>query len=254
MALGLTIGTVLVGFVVLPLANRRADEPIWTAICTALGLQSRSRLSQAEPTARYASTLQWTATTVATAVSGDTRAGKETAENCAACHGDKGISSASWLPSLAGMPVDALVKQLVDYQSGHRRWPIMNAIAATLSASDIRNLAAYYAALPSAASIGSPGSFVGGGLRSNDAIVHLVYAGDPSRGLAPCASCHGLEGLKRAAPILAGQHPEYIERQLDAFRRTVRANDEGEQMRVLAAGLSDAEITGLASYLSKGAK
>ena len=254
MAVGLTVGAMLVGFVVLPLADRSADEPIWTAICTAFGLQSRSRLWQPAPPVRYASTVQWTASTVATVKSGNRQAGLEIAQTCSACHGDRGISGANWLPSLAGMPPDALIKQLVDYQSGHRHWAIMNAIAAALSPEEMRDVAAYYASLPAAVGIGQAGTFVGDGLRSDDAVVRLVYAGDPSRGLAPCASCHGLEGLKRAAPILAGQHPEYIERQLDAFRRQVRANDEGEQMRVVAAELSDGEIIGLADYLSRKAK
>ena len=44
----------------------------------------------------------------------------------------------------------------------------------------------------------------------------------------------------------------YIEQQLAGFRSGTRRNDEGEQMRVVAAKLTDAEIDGLAAFLSSG--
>ena len=251
-ALGLTVGTALVGFVLLPLANRSAAEPLWTAVCTALGLQERAPGTprQPEPAVQYASAIQWTQGEIAAANGGDVRNGAFVATNCGACHGDLGVSAEWWIPSLAGMRPEALVKQLVDYRSGHRRWAVMNAIAGALSTKDMRDVAAFYGSLQPPPVTVRPGSLPGGGLRSSDPTVRLVYAGDPVRGIAPCASCHGLEGLKRAAPILAGQHPAYLERQLGAFRGRWRTNDEGEQMRVVAARLTDGEIRALAEYLA----
>jgi cytochrome c553 len=163
------------------------------------------------------------------------------------------VSQSDWIPSLAGMNPEALLKQLEDYRSGHRTWPVMNAIAGALSEEQIRDAAAYFASLKPPGELAAPGLLAGGrGLRSADATTRLVYAGDPARGIAPCASCHGLNGLKRAAPVLAGQHRSYIERQLSDFRSAARRNDQGEQMRVIATSLSDDEIKSLAAFLSSG--
>jgi cytochrome c553 len=250
---GLTVGSVLVGFILLPIVNRSAAVPIWDAICTALGLRPFSSLAKRQPPAQYASTVQWSFGEVGAANGGDPKKGAFVALNCAACHGDRGVSLANWIPSLAGMRRDALVKQLIDYGSGHRTWPVMNAIASVLSADQIRDVAAYFNSLRQPDEVADPGLLAGGrGLRSDDPTIHLVYAGDPARGIAPCASCHGLNGQKLAAPVLAGQHPKYMERQLSAFRGGDRRNDEGEQMRVIAAKLTDAEISRLTTFLSSG--
>lgn len=74
----------------------------------------------------------WTPGEVQAARSGDPAKGAFVVLNCAACHGDHGVSPASWIPSLAGMRADALTKQLIDYSSRHRTWPVMNAIASAL--------------------------------------------------------------------------------------------------------------------------
>jgi cytochrome c553 len=250
---GLTVGTALVGFVLLPIANRSSVEPIWWAICTAFGLRPFSSLVTREPPPQYASTVQWTHGEVQAVSSGDPAKGTFVALNCAACHGDNGVSPVSWIPSLAGMRPDALTKQLIDYSSGHRTWPVMNAITSALTIDQMKDVAAYFNSLKTPDQVADPGLLAGGrGLRSPDPTIHLVYAGDPKRGIAPCASCHGLNGTKLAAPVLASQHEGYIERQLYAFRSGERRNDEGEQMRVIAANLTDSEIKSLAAFLSSG--
>jgi cytochrome c553 len=48
---------------------------------------------------------------------------------------------------------------------------------------------------------------------------------------------------------LAGQHAEYTEIQLKAFRAMERANDAGQMMRGVAAKLTDPEIKAVASYM-----
>jgi cytochrome c553 len=70
---------------------------------------------------------------------------------CAACHGQNGISVADNIPNLAGQKPAYLGAQLNALKSGARKNAIMNAMAAQLSASDISNVAAYFAALPGAA-------------------------------------------------------------------------------------------------------
>lgn len=77
----------------------------------------------------------------------DIEAGKKKAtEVCAACHGPDGNSQAADFPRIAGQHADYLRKSLRDYKSGARKDPVMAGFANQLSAKDIENLAAFYAA------------------------------------------------------------------------------------------------------------
>lgn len=77
----------------------------------------------------------------------DIEAGKAKAATvCAACHGATGISVADDIPHLAGQRARYLEAQLKALKEGSRKNPVMNAMAAQLSAEDITNLAAYFAA------------------------------------------------------------------------------------------------------------
>jgi cytochrome c553 len=89
--------------------------------------------------------------TVPAAQAADAAAAKKTVtEVCQACHGLDGNSAAPDFPKLGGQHPDYLAKALRDYKSGARKNPIMAGFAATLSPTDIDNLAAYYAAQPPA--------------------------------------------------------------------------------------------------------
>ncbi|MGH8714913.1 MAG: c-type cytochrome [Casimicrobiaceae bacterium] len=84
-----------------------------------------------------------------TAPAADLKAGEaKVKEVCQACHGMDGNSQNAEYPKLGGQYPDYLAKALRDYKSGARKNPIMDAFAGTLSAADIDNLAAYYAAQP----------------------------------------------------------------------------------------------------------
>ena len=85
------------------------------------------------------------------ALAADMAAGQQKAkEVCAACHGLDGNSQAPDFPKLAGQYPDYLAKSLRDYKSGRRKNPIMAGMAAPLTAQDIENVSAYYAAQPAA--------------------------------------------------------------------------------------------------------
>lgn len=64
-----------------------------------------------------------------------------------------------------------------------------------------------------------------------------------------CAACHAADGNSAISlnPKLAGQHPEYLEKQLMEFKSGKRAN---AVMSGMAAGLSDAEMKELAAYFA----
>ena len=90
----------------------------------------------------------------------DVEAGKaKVATVCAACHGAAGVSVTDAIPNLAAQRARYLETQLKALKDGTRKNPIMNAIAAQLSAEDIANVAAYFASQPGAA-MGAKSTFL----------------------------------------------------------------------------------------------
>ena len=85
----------------------------------------------------------------AVACAADVAAGQAKVKQvCQACHGLDGNSQSADYPKLGGQYPDYLGKALRDYKSGARKNPIMAGFAATLSAKDIEDVAAYYASQP----------------------------------------------------------------------------------------------------------
>ena len=63
------------------------------------------------------------------------------------CHGLDGLSKIPEAPNIAGQNETYMIAQLTAFKSGERKNDMMSMIAPTLSADDINNLAAYYAAI-----------------------------------------------------------------------------------------------------------
>lgn len=165
----------------------------------------------------------------------DAQAGKVKAQACLACHGANGMSNAGSIPSLAAQQPLYILYQLIQYREQRRIAAPMNAIAATLSDGDMRDLAAYYGGLPaSAAATGlDPAKIELGRLVSQR---------------SHCQSCHmpDLRGQKHV-PRLSGQHPEFLTQQLLGLRDGSRHDIDGS-MASAAQGLTDAEIEALAQF------
>ncbi len=82
----------------------------------------------------------------------DVAAGKAKAVAvCAACHGAEGVSVSDAIPNLAAQRPAYLEAQLKAFKEGNRKNPLMNAIAAQMSADDMANVAAHFSAQPGAA-------------------------------------------------------------------------------------------------------
>ena len=97
----------------------------------------------------------------------DIEAGKaKVATVCAACHGASGVSVSDTIPNLAAQRAGYLEAQLKALKDGTRKNPIMNAIAAQLSAEDMANVAAYFAAQPGAET-GAKSGFLPGVARTH---------------------------------------------------------------------------------------
>lgn len=164
------------------------------------------------------------------------------ANACIACHGLNGEGNGAGSPRLAGLDRGYMAAQLEAYASGRRRHPEMETIARKLTAGQQDAVSAYYATLSFASTQAQP-------VGTAQAIT-LYHRGDPSRGLAACAVCHGEqgEGVGPANPPLAGQPPGYLAEQMEQWRRGARRNDpEGVMLRISQA-LSDREAAALPAY------
>jgi len=75
---------------------------------------------------------------------GDIEKGKTKAIACQVCHGKGGKSTNPLYPVLAGQHTQYIVKQLRAFNSGTRKDPIMNGMAAPLTEEDMHDLAAYF--------------------------------------------------------------------------------------------------------------
>jgi cytochrome c553 len=169
---------------------------------------------------------------------------------CAACHGTDGNSPLPANPSLAGQHAEYTLRQLASFKPqgaklAERNNPVMMGMVANLSAGDMRNLAAYFAAQKPAARAARDPELVKAG--------QAIYRGGiMQKGVAACSSCHAPNGAGIPAqfPRIAGQHAEYTEAQLKAFRSGERANDPNRMMRVVAGRLTDREIKAVAEYVA----
>jgi cytochrome c553 len=169
---------------------------------------------------------------------------------CASCHAADGNSTLSVNPVLAGQHADYILKQLMNFRSldgkpAERLNAVMAGMVASLSAGDMRNLAAYFESQKRKPRVARDPELA----RLGQAIYR---GGILARNLAACTACHGPNGTGMPAqfPRLAGQFPEYTTAQLRAFRSGERANDPNRMMRAVAEKLSDREIAALADYIA----
>ena len=255
-AAGLLVVGAVLGFIVL--GREQQNGPAlgtWTAICRALGITADIGPAGApQPPLRTPSSVAWTSTTLAQIAGGNAEHGAFIALNCTACHGEHGVSQTGLYPTLAGMDAEVIYKQLDDFRAGKRSWGAMNAIAQALSAQSMADVGAYFANRTNGLPPFLGERFQSGHtLREDNPAIRLAFAGDPARGIPPCAACHGPGDHKLGAPQLKTQQPAYIERQLAAFAQGFRQNDINEQMRTIAMQLTPDEMHLIAEFYGTGA-
>jgi cytochrome c553 len=162
---------------------------------------------------------------------------------CGACHSFDGSRGLTANPILQGQHPEYLAKQLADFKSGARNNAIMKGFASTLSPEDMKNVAAFYASKTA-----KPGF-----AKDKETLLlgeRIYRGGIADRQIAACAGCHSPNGagIPVQYPRLGGQHGEYSEAQLIAFRSGLRANSL--QMAGVAAKLNDREIKAVADYMA----
>jgi cytochrome c553 len=186
----------------------------------------------------------WLAGTALTCLSlgvqaaGDPAKGEMKFYTCYGCHGIANYRNAYpdySVPKLRHQNAEYLVAALQEYRDGTRPHATMHAQASSLSDEDIADIAAYLqGAVP-------------------------VKPGAPAPVKAPkqvaaCVACHGETGLGIEAPllpkppVLAGQHVDYLEQALYAYRNGRRKNVIMDGMAQLLT--SDADVKIAAAYFA----
>ncbi len=165
---------------------------------------------------------------------------------CSDCHGVDGNSVSPNFPRLAAQQQPYLVEQLRSFRSHHRSDPAgfeyMWGLSRHFTDAQIDGLAAYFARQKPAPNV--PGDPVLAA-RGREIFEH----GAPARKLPACASCHGARAQGNGGfPRLAGQHADYVEKQLAVFQRT-NERPEGAVMKTVAHLLTRDDIVAVANYV-----
>ncbi len=163
---------------------------------------------------------------------------------CGTCHGPRGNSQQPKFPHLAGQSANYLVAQLKAFRGQTRGDPdalgYMWGMASQLDDTTIDALAKYYSSQrPESARSRDPAEVA----RGREIYLHGVE----SEGVPACASCHGPDARGLADfPRLAGQHAQYVLKQLASFQSNMR---NVAVMHGVAQNLRAAEMESVAAYL-----
>lgn len=169
------------------------------------------------------------------------------AQSCVACHGDKGQGTAQ-APKLAGLSAVYMSAQIDYFLDGHRKNPLMTAMAQSVAEPAARQTALdYFASMP----VSQPKLQLRGEKIDLSGPAKLYYQGDNQRGFPACYSCHGPSAVGGGhMPRLAGQQAAYLLAQLQAWQKGERSGDPDNTMATVAKMLEASEIASMASYLS----
>jgi cytochrome c553 len=180
--------------------------------------------------------LSWS---LAAHAAGDPAQGEKKFYTCYGCHGIDNYRNAYpdySVPKLRHQHASYIVAALQEYRSGERPHATMHAQAASLSDQDIEDIAAY--------------------LQGADPVkATAAVSGTVPKQVTACVACHGENGLGVEAPltpkpaVLAGQHVDYLEQALVAYRNGRRKNVVMDGMAQLLTSDEDVKIA--AAYFAK---
>lgn len=174
-------------------------------------------------------------------LTGDAIRGEEAYEVCGACHLPNGAGRPDGtFPQLAGQYATVLIKQIADIRAGRRDNPIMYPFAITLvDPQELADVSAYLQTLPIPTGNGQgPGTDLATGER--------LYKRD-------CVQCHGDVGQgdqQKFYPVLAGQHYEYMLRQIRDIAALRRRNANPDMVKVVQQ-YKDEELQAVVDYMSR---
>jgi len=161
---------------------------------------------------------------------------------CGTCHGAQGNSTQPKFPRLAGQNANYLVAQLKVFRAQTRGDPdavgYMWGMASELDDDTVGALARYYAAQKAQPSATGTSALIA---RGREIYQHGI------EGVPACSTCHGADahGLQDF-PRLAGQHAQYVLKQLASFQSNMR---NVAVMHGVAQNLRLPEMQAVAAYL-----
>ena len=163
---------------------------------------------------------------------------------CGTCHGVDGNSINPMFPRLAGQHAWYIEQQLKEFRDHTRGDPYavayMYGMANDLSNATIVALAKYFSHQTPGPGTPHPAAVIDRGR-------NIYEHGIPSQGVPACAACHGPQALGSSQfPRLAGQHAEYIMKQLQSFQNDMR---NVAIMHGVAQTLHRAQMRAVADYL-----
>jgi cytochrome c553 len=148
------------------------------------------------------------------------------------------------VPNLAGQQRAYIEVQLKAFRTQSRGDPdahdYMWGVASTLNDSVTVGLADYFSSQPPVPGTPADPATMATGKQ-------LYDKGDPARGILACVTCHGTNAQGASVfPRLAGQHSQYLAKQMQMLRVRLRASPV---MHGVIKDLTDTDIAALASYL-----
>lgn len=191
---------------------------------------------------------------------------------CSICHGDvgsnvNGNSVNPTFPILAGQQEVYIVAELQEFQEHHRKddagQAMMWGITRDMTPKQMKELAEYFShqkPLPNPAAAEADPAMVKAGQK-------IFNEGFLEKAVPPCMACHGSNAEGNGPiPRLAGQHADYLYKQLMAFNDDAQREEENEKhhlntngddlerpqgvaMEGIAHGLSDMQKHEVALYL-----
>ncbi len=170
---------------------------------------------------------------------------------CSMCHGVTGNSVNPTFPKLAGQQKDYLTDQLKFFRKHNRSDPAgseyMWGISRHLTNDQIAQLADYYAAQTRI-----PDPSVNPSLEELGKQIFTHGVNDGARTVPACETCHGTDAHGRGSfPFIAGQHEDYILKQLNIFKETEERDEKlGQMMKNETHDLSSEEMKAAAAYIA----
>jgi cytochrome c553 len=162
---------------------------------------------------------------------------EDNAQVCSGCHGEKGVPIDKTIPNIWGQRREYILKELLDFKTGHRKNDTMAAIVDSLTKTDMEALATYFSEQqwPNLGQAAAPADVQ---TKALDIIGQLN-----------CRGCHQehFQG-DYVRPRLRGQQGEYLLKTMTDFHTGERANFAA--MEALMKSLNDDELKPVATYLS----
>jgi cytochrome c553 len=175
-------------------------------------------------------------------------AAKVAAQVCASCHGQGGESISPAFPKIGGQSTEYLETQLKAFRDRTRADPMAQAymwgMTSQLGDGMIKQLAIYYGSQkPPHAKAADP-KLVSAG--------KTIYEGGiPAAKVQACIACHGKDAAGNGAfPRLAGQHAEYLVKQLVLFKGSLREGGNAVIMHNISTGMTFDQMQAVAAFLS----